>query len=440
MSNKISVNNIITKENLENIIDDTLKKNGIDKNKLAQSIFDSIQNLNDKQIDEILKEIETFLKPVSSGGKRKNKRKTRKTRKGKRKTHKTRKVKRKSRKSRKYWGGEEEGEKCAICFEEFTPEQINNSVSLEDLPNINISNNLSDNEKPILKHTIVTPNSNVSHYLHGRCLGEWFRQSLMNTRRIYLAPCPCTCSNILSENIVGAVIEKFTSDMPPILHANVLPRVEEGPPPPLGQGLRALQEGAQRWYLENIRGRPLRDLLEIREHAPLPAQYRLLLDQEIETAQEIEILVRREIARRRERPGNVLPGIIMILIFAVFLYACRSVALQHGVSIGTVLIRLLSAFLNNQMGPRFPGPDFFDNMDDQDFYRQLYEIVIALININNGQLYIPRLQRGGSIKDEMINETEVKDFFIKLFNKLIDYNKGGDSEEIEKVIVFLKKT
>ena len=47
--------------------------------------------------------------------------------------------------------------------------------------------------------------------------------------------------------------------------------------------------------------------------------------------------------------------------------------------------------------------------------------------------------RGGAGKNEIENEKDPIDLLIKLLKKLIEYNKGGNTAEIEKFLAFLEK-
>ena len=54
-------------------------------------------------------------------------------------------------------------------------------------------------------------------------------------------------------------------------------------------------------------------------------------------------------------------------------------------------------------------------------------------------MWIANILRGGAGKDEIENEKDPIYLLIKLLNKLIEYNKGGNTAEIEKFLAFLEK-
>jgi hypothetical protein len=171
---------------------------GINLQKLYTSIFDNVKNLNNEQLKEIGKDFEYFFqKHTSSGGTR------RKTK---------RKMRRIKGKSRKYWygiGGDDEVFSCSVCLEDFTKEQRDKSISLDDLPNINIPNDLADKDKPILRHTLNPKEGSTSHYFHGKCLYDWLNLRPIGERDKKI---DCMiCKNELSSDIVSAILEKYAT-------------------------------------------------------------------------------------------------------------------------------------------------------------------------------------------------------------------------------------
>jgi hypothetical protein len=356
-------------------IEDILEKNdGINLKKLFTTIFDNVKNLNNEQLEEIAKDFDSFFKPASIGGtRRKTKRKSRKI---KRKVRRVKGKSRKSRKSRKYWngiGGVDDDVTCPICFEDFTQEQINNSISLEDLPNINISNNLPSDEKPILRHTIETDRGPTSHYFHGKCLYDWFNERPIGQRN---NPIRCIiCQNMLSSNIVRAVLEKYA------------------------------------------------------------------------TANDIVEFNRLQIRSRRETYLRSFVALMCILLTGLLFYLLLIELGNNGLnSLNAFFIRLVNLFL--------PMLRDFDNFNIlirlfSDTIRENYPALWYILCLRDPVFCgnHPLILRGGNVnvnedemKYKMKDEIEdIKNFLIKMLNKLIQYNKGGNSEEIQKFILFLKK-
>jgi len=353
-------------------IEDILEKNdGINLKKLFTTIFDNVKNLNNEQLEEIAKDFDSFFKPASIGGtRRKTKRKSRKI---KRKLRRVKGKSRKSRKSRKYWngiGGDDDDVRCPICFEDLTQEQINNSISLEDLPNINISN-LPNDEKPILRHTIETDRGPTSHYFHGKCLHDWFNARPIGERN---NPTRCIlCQNMLSSEVVRAILEKYA------------------------------------------------------------------------TANDIVEFNRLQIRNRREsylRTFIVLMSIFLIgLLFYLFLIGLGNYRVD---SLDAFFIRLVNLFL--PMLREFGGFNALVRLFSNTI-RENYPALWYILCLHDPAFCgnHPLILRGGNVnedemKDKMNDEIEnIKNFLIKILSKLIQYNKGGNTAEIEKFIVFLKK-
>jgi hypothetical protein len=354
------------------------KNDGINLKNLYTSIFDNVKNLNNDQLEEIGKDFDSFLISALSGGtRRKTKRKSRKT---KRNTRKLRKTKRKMRrvkgKSRKYWdgiGGDDHDDgTCPICLGDFSQVQINNSISLEDLPNINIPNNLPNDEKPILRHTIETVDGATSHYFHGKCLYDWFNERPIGQRN---NPIRCIiCQNMLSSNIVRAVLEKYA------------------------------------------------------------------------TANDIVEFNRLQIRSRRETYLRSFVALMCILLTGLLFYLLLIELGNNGLnSLNAFFIRLVNLFL--------PMLRNFDNFNVlirlfSDTIRENYPALWYILCLHDPAFCgnHPLILRGGNVnvnedemKYKMKDEIEdIKNFLIKMLTKLIEYNKSGNTEEIQKFISFLK--
>lgn len=276
-------------------------------------------------------------------------------------------------KSRKYWdgmGGDDDF-RCPICFDDFIQEKIDNSISLDDLPNINIPNNLSNDEKPILRHTIKTEEGSTSHYFHGKCLYDWFNRRPIDERNNQIK---CIlCQNMLSSDIVRAILEKYAT-------AN--------------------------------------DIVEFNH---------------------LQIRTRRE---SYLRTFILLMCIFLTgLLFYLFLIELGNNGLN---SLHAFFIRVVNLFL--------PMLRDFDGFNDlirlfSDTIRENYPALWYILCLHDPAFCgnHPIIFRGGNVnedemKDKMKDEIEdIKNFLIKMLNKLIQYNKGGNSEEIQKFILFLKK-
>ena len=387
--------NLTTQQKLGKQIANYLEKNeGINVNKLYQSIFDNVKNLNDAQTKEIVEEIESFLQPASSGGKRRTKRKSRKSQKTKRKSRKSRKPKKKTmrtkRKSRKYLGGAGDDETCPICYEAFNEEQIRNSISLEDLPNINIPNNLPDNEKPIVRHTIVTELGPTSHYFHGRCLYNWYKSRPIMSQMNNQINC-ITCQNPLNSNVVPAILEKFATedddDDDDDVNYNQLQR----------QFNLAIHEFDE-----------FRNNLFLNERGPTPEDNRELQRRGLQILN-LGILIRRHDLNRTT--------------FRRYLYL-----FIRATSVGYFYF--------------YPNEEFalINNIETMS---ERHAFIIIVIGISMSLMFwiawLANRMRGGAGEiNETLKEKNLLDLLLKILKKLIEYNKRGNSEEIEKLVIFLK--
>ena len=403
-----TTDNLITEENLEqNFVDYLEKKEGINVKKLYHSIIENVKNLNDKQTEEFEKEIDSFLQPVSSGGKkRKTKRKSRKSRKSqksrrtKRKSRKSQRTKRKSRKSRKYlWGGEEEEKMCLICHGEITNPEIQNSIELSELVN---NNNSVLPRDTIIHHTCVPGKSNDSPikrvYYHGGHLADWFRNRLAQHECM-------SCKTNLSNEQITAIRKTF----PP--EGGIEHRIENRIEHRIGDGVEGDDENDELIIQLNL---AIREYDEYRDN--------IFRDGRRPTDEENRELIRR--AQVALALGNLLRqrhlnGFRQYLF--LFIRVCH-----------------MGRFINPQ-----EEAWVLDNLRGMSETRAFISLVlyflIAIVIWYYFSMWIANILRGGAGKDEIENEKAPIDLLIKLLKKLIEYNKGGDTAEIEKFLAFLEK-
>jgi hypothetical protein len=385
-------------DNLDkNLLKNFEKNNDVSIKKLFQCVFDNVKNLNDKQIKEFEKDIDSFLQPLSRGGKiskkksRKIKR-TQKTKKIKRKSRKI-KIKRKTkRKSQKYfYGGEGEDEGkgededsiCLICQNNITEEEKENSIEINQLPN---NNNVLPRET-IINHR-CNPNKIV--YYHGGCLSDWFRRQ--NTQRQCL-----NCHINFTNEEINSILEKFP---PPPGYVNVIDNIDN----------------------ENQVNDPLLILL-ILEARNLEAYVDdIFRDNRVPTHEDIIELNRRKyivlnlfnMLRR-----GLLNGLRRYLF--LFIRACH-----------------LGRFLNPQEEAFIL--DILTTMNEiQAFIALVICFLITLVILYYFSMQNGNQLNGGNGKEQIMNEKEQVDFLKKILNKLIEYNKYGDTEEIKKFLDFLQK-
>jgi hypothetical protein len=393
MTDKIT-DNLITHQNLGKKFAYYLEKNeGINLKNLYQSVIDNVKNLNDKQTESFEKEIDSFLQPVSSGGKRRTKRKSRRTKRKSRRTK--RKSRRTKRKSRKYWwGGEEEDEMCLICQREITKPEIQNSIEINELPN----NNGVLPRETVIHHTCVAGTSNdipiKRVYYHGGCLADWFRSRYAQHQCL-------SCNGNLTNAETSAIIEAF----PPeggierdtgYRIGNVVEGDDENDVLVIQLNL-AIREYDE--YHDNIFGRNRRASVE--EMRELIRRGRV-------------VLALGNLLRQRH-----LNGFRRYLF--LFIRACH---------MGTFINPQEEAFI-------------LDNLsrmnETQSFISLMLCFFMTIVIWYYFSMWIANQVTGGNGKDEIINEKEPLDLLIKLLNKLIEYNKGGNTAEIEKFLGFVKK-
>jgi len=406
--NDKTTDNLITQPNLEQKFVNFLeKKEGINLKKLYHSIIENVKNLNNKQTKEIVEEIDSFLQPVSSGGKkRKTKRKTRITKRKSRKSRRTKRKSRKSRKSRKYWWGGEEGEEgeeeekiCLICHNEITNPEIQNSIELSELVNYN---GVLPRDT-IIHHTCVPEKSNDSPikrvYYHGGHLADWFRNRLAQHECI-------SCKTNLTNAETSAIIETF----PP--EGGIEPGIEHGIEHNIGDGVEGGDEIDELIIQLNL---AIREYDEYRDN--------IFHDGRRPTHQENRELIRR--GRVALALGNLLRqrhlnGFRQYLF--LFIRVCH-----------------MGRFINPQ-----EEAIILDNLrlmsETQAFISLFLCFFMTIVIFYYFPIWIANnIQRGGAGKNEIENETFPIDLLIKLLKKLIEYNKGGNTAEIEKFLVFLEK-
>lgn len=397
--NDKTTDNLITQQNLEKKFVDYLEKNeSINLKKLYHSIIENVKNLNDKQTEEFEKEIDSFLQPVSSGGKKRKtqrkSRKSRKSRKTKKKSRKSRKSRRTKRKSQKYWwGGEEEEKMCLICHKEITNTEIQNSIELSELDNNSVLP-----RDTIIHHTCVPGKSKDSPikrvYYHGGHLADWFRSR-------FAQPACISCKTNLSNEQITAITETF----PP--EGGIENRIEHR----IGDGVEGDDENDELIIQLN---------LAIQEYDDYRAN--IFRDGRRPTHEEILELNRR--AQVALALGNLLRqrhlnGFRQYLF--LFIRVCH-----------------MGIFINPQ-----EEAWVVDNLrgmsETQAFISLVLYFLMAIAIWYYFSMWIANILRGGAGKDEIENEKDPIYLLIKLLNKLIEYNKGGNTAEIEKFLAFLEK-
>jgi hypothetical protein len=162
------------------------------------------------------------------------------------------------------------------------------------------------------------------------------------------------------------------------------------------------------------------------------------------TANDIVEFNRLQIRNRREsylRTFIVLMSIFLIgLLFYLFLIQLGN----YRVALDAFFIRLVNLFL-----PMLREIDGFNALVRlfSNTIRENYPALWYILCLHDPAFCgnHPLILRGGNVnedemKDKMNDEIEdIKNFLIKILNKLIEYNKSGNDQEIQKFLVFLEK-